>query len=87
MQCISSSVAEVSRQWMAIDVLDYYNRRVDDDAEVHRTERKEICGCPGEIEQDEGAEHRQWNIDRSDDGRAQIAKEEHEHQKDQQHSQ
>ena len=72
---------------MTIDVFDHDNRGIDDDPKVHGAEGQEIGRSPGQVEKNESSEHCERDIDRSDDGSAQIAKKKDQHEKHEQHSQ
>mmetsp|Transcript_5519 Transcript_5519/g.13306 ORF Transcript_5519/g.13306 Transcript_5519/m.13306 type:complete len:1095 (-) Transcript_5519:4456-7740(-) len=60
---------------VAVDVLDQDDRRVDDDAEVHRAQRQQIGGFPTQHQHDDAEAQCERDVDADDDRAAQVAQE------------
>ncbi len=58
--------------------LDQHHRAVDDDPEVHRAERDQVCRQPAPVDHDERDEERQRDDRGDDQRRAPVAQEDHE---------
>src|SRR5260370_37710598 len=68
---------------MAKNVLHHNDAGVDYDAEVDRTQRTQVGGRVGQMQQGERAQQRQGNVDRGNDRGPEVADKENQHQEDQ----
>jgi hypothetical protein len=58
-----------------VDVLHHDHGGIDDDAEVDRAERQEVCVLAAQHQNDDGKEQREGNVDADDDRASEIAEE------------